>query len=104
MIEWWRDLVRGGYKRIQPAWYRSRSDADLVNGRRHLSLLPQMVRAVEQRHLRRNAFSSVSLLIGHRPKAHTLSEKLNQLRDDLKTEDEMILRKLHAKHRNGQDS
>jgi len=54
--------------------------------------------------------SIVSLLIlfliltGHQQKTHMLSEKLNQLRDDLKTEDEMILRKLHAKHRNGQDS
>jgi hypothetical protein len=60
-----------------------------------------MVLAVEHRHLRRNAINSVSLLIGHRPKARTLSEKLNQLRDNLKTENEMILRKLDTKHRDG---
>jgi low affinity Fe/Cu permease len=33
-----------------------------------------------------------------------LSDKLNKLHDDLKTEKAMILRKVHARHRNGEDS
>jgi hypothetical protein len=104
MTERWRDLVRRATSAFSPRRIVLGVMLILVSHRRDLSLLPQMALAIEHRHVHRNAFNSVSLLIGHRPKAQTLSEKLNQLRDDLKTEDEMILRKLHAKHRNGQDS
>jgi low affinity Fe/Cu permease len=44
------------------------------------------------------------ILTGHRRKTHAIFEKLNQLQDHLKKEEEMLLRKLHTKHRNGDDA
>ncbi|MGN6717073.1 MAG: low affinity iron permease family protein [Candidatus Binatia bacterium] len=44
------------------------------------------------------------ILTGDRRKAHAISEKLNELQDHLKKDEEMLLRKLHTKHRNGDDA
>lgn len=40
----------------------------------------------------------------HYRQAKMLSERLNQLDDSLKKDEQTVLRKLHAKHRNGEDS
>ena len=44
------------------------------------------------------------IVIGHHRKAKTLFEKLNQLHDDRKTQDKLILRKFHTRQRNGEGS
>jgi hypothetical protein len=44
------------------------------------------------------------MLTGHRRKTHAIFEKLNQLQDHQKKEEEILLRKLHTKHRNGDDA
>jgi low affinity Fe/Cu permease len=43
-------------------------------------------------------------LTSHNRQVKTVSEKLNQVKDNLKKEEEMLLRKLHTKHRNGDDA
>ena len=40
----------------------------------------------------------------HYRQAKMLSDRLNQLDDSLKKDEQTVLRKLHAKHRNGEDS
>jgi hypothetical protein len=69
------------------------------------SLLPKMALAVEHSYIDRHAFQSNCLIvIGHHRKAKTLFEKLNQLHDDRKTQDKLILRKFHTRQRNGEGS
>jgi low affinity Fe/Cu permease len=43
-------------------------------------------------------------LTSHNRQVKTVSEKLNQVQDNLKKEEELLLRKLHTKHRNGDDA
>ena len=40
----------------------------------------------------------------HYRQAKMLSDRLNQLDDSLKKDEQTVLKKLHAKHRNGEDS
>jgi low affinity Fe/Cu permease len=44
------------------------------------------------------------ILTEHHRQVKTLSEKLNQLYEDLKTQEKTVLRRLHTRHRNGEDS
>ena len=76
----------------------------MVNDRRDVSLLPKMALAVEHSCIDRHAFSPISHRDRPSPEAKTLFEKLNQLHDDRKTQDKLILRKFHNRQRNGEGS
>ena len=76
----------------------------MVNYKRDVSLLPKMAVAVEHSYIDRHAFSPISHRDRPSPEAKTLFEKLNQLHDDRKTQDKLILRKFHTRQRNGEDS
>jgi low affinity Fe/Cu permease len=95
---------RPGYKRIQHAPYRGRSDTDLVNHRRDLSFSHRWFLLLSTGTFVMTLLLLVVILTGHRRKAHAFFEKLNQVQDNLKNEEEAVLRKIHRKHRNGQNS
>ena len=63
-----------------------------------------MALAVEHSYIDRHAFSPISHRDRPSPEAKTLFEKLNQLHDDRKTQDKLILRKFHTRQRNGEGS